>query len=135
MDKTKDPATAQKILTAALGLWAEKGYAVATMRELARRVGMGASSLYAYFASKDAIVQYLYVQLNERVRAQFREQDRGEVDVGKNLKAFLLLKLALAEPQRASLAVLLKEAIDPSSALNPTSRESAGVLEIGRAHV
>lgn len=56
--------TADRILSAAMQLWAEKGYEAATMRELARRVGMGASTLYRSFESKEAIVLHFYQRLN-----------------------------------------------------------------------
>ena len=52
------PATGRhrEILAAALELIAEHGYAGASLRELARRVGMSQPSLYHYFASKQDLV-------------------------------------------------------------------------------
>lgn len=52
------PATGRhrEILAAALELIAEYGYAGASLRELARRVGMSQPSLYHYFASKQDLV-------------------------------------------------------------------------------
>ena len=46
----------REILAAALELIAEYGYAGASLRELARRVGMSQPSLYHYFASKQDLV-------------------------------------------------------------------------------
>lgn len=67
MEKTKNSETTHKILDAALALWNEKGYSQSTMRELAKRLGMGVSSLYFYFRSKEEIVQFFYAQVNEAV--------------------------------------------------------------------
>ncbi len=56
------PATGRhrEILAAALELIAEHGYAGASLRELARRVGMSQPSLYHYFATKqDLVLQIL----------------------------------------------------------------------------
>jgi AcrR family transcriptional regulator len=56
------PATGRhrEILAAACALIAEHGYAGASLRELARRVGMSQPSLYHYFASKqDLVLQIL----------------------------------------------------------------------------
>lgn len=56
------PATGRhrEILDAALELIAEHGYAGASLRELARRVGMSQPSLYHYFATKqDLVLQIL----------------------------------------------------------------------------
>lgn len=120
---------AKKIVEAALALWSEKGYVQSTMRELARRIGMGVSSLYFYFSSKEQIVQYIYRMLMEQAHEQFRASDKGEKDLGKNFKRFLDIKLALLKPHRSALAVILREAVDPESRLNPMSPDSANVLE------
>lgn len=56
------PATGRhrEILEAALELISEHGYAGASLRELARRVGMSQPSLYHYFATKqDMVLQIL----------------------------------------------------------------------------
>jgi flavin-dependent dehydrogenase/AcrR family transcriptional regulator len=128
VDKTQNE-TAQRILGAALALWSEKGYGQSTMRELARRIGMGVSSLYFYFKSKEEIVQYLYRTLNEQAREEFRVGDDGERDLGRNFERFMGIKLRLLEPHRSSVGAIMREAVDPGSALNPLSHESAGVLE------
>ena len=43
-------STRERILAEALSLFAESGYGGASMRELARRVGIRESSLYNHFA-------------------------------------------------------------------------------------
>lgn len=47
------------VLREALALFAERGYAGASLRELARRVGVKQPSLYHYFSSKDELVEQL----------------------------------------------------------------------------
>ncbi|MEW6731055.1 MAG: TetR family transcriptional regulator [Acidobacteriota bacterium] len=125
---SKNRETAQKILEAAMALWSEKGFAQTTMRELAKRLGMGSSSLYFYFRSKEEIVQYLYMVLDEQVLGNFRETDQGETELGTNLKRLLQIKLAILAPHRSSLGALLREAVDPESSMNPFSSDSAQVL-------
>lgn len=51
------PTTRERILTEALNLFAQSGYGGASMRELARRVGIRESSLYNHFAGKAAILE------------------------------------------------------------------------------
>jgi AcrR family transcriptional regulator len=51
------PSTRERILAEALGLFAQNGYGGASMRELARRVGVRESSLYNHFAGKAAILE------------------------------------------------------------------------------
>lgn len=48
-----------RILEAALELFARHGYAGASMRQIAAAVGMRASSLYSHFAGKEAILSAL----------------------------------------------------------------------------
>jgi AcrR family transcriptional regulator len=57
------PATGRhrEILEVAMELIAERGYAGASLRELARRVGMQQPSLYHYFATKEEMVEQIIV--------------------------------------------------------------------------
>ncbi|MBX2800825.1 MAG: tryptophan 7-halogenase [Myxococcales bacterium] len=138
----RDDAT-ERILDAAIGLWAEKGYEAATMRQLARRVGMGASTLYRHFDSKEAIVQHFYVRLNEDVGAAF-DVDGPSGDLGADLQRYLQLKIAHMQDHRSAMVGLLREAIDPESRLSPLHPESDRTLSanverftgwVERAHV
>jgi len=45
----------ERILNAAEALFAEKGFAAATVEEVAKRAGIGKSTVYEYFGSKDEI--------------------------------------------------------------------------------
>lgn len=56
----------QQILDAALGLFAQKGYAATTIREIVDAVGITAPSLYYYFGSKEG----LYMELMQTHCAQ-----------------------------------------------------------------
>jgi AcrR family transcriptional regulator len=58
----KGERTAQRILDAAERLFAEKGYAGTTLRDVAERAGLRIPSLYNHFASKDS----LYAAVLER---------------------------------------------------------------------
>jgi TetR/AcrR family transcriptional regulator, repressor of fatR-cypB operon len=50
----------QAILDAALGLFVERGYHGTAVPEVAARAGVGAGTIYRYFASKEALVNELY---------------------------------------------------------------------------
>jgi|GEM_PF-1014801 len=52
-----------EILRAAMRLMADKGFAGAGLRELAKRVGMSQPSLYHYFISKDELVEQIIFYL------------------------------------------------------------------------
>ena len=121
--------TPTKVLDAALGLWAEKGYAAGTMRELARRAEMSMSALYALFATKEDVVLALYAELNRRAAEAFQAADRGETDLAVLFRRFLETKLAVVGPWRAALGSLLGEAVDTASAISPFSSRSGRVLD------
>ena len=53
------PTTRERILNEALDLFAHSGYGGASMRELARRVGIRESSLYNHFSGKAAILEVI----------------------------------------------------------------------------
>ena len=52
--------TRDSIITTAYDLFREKGYAKASLSELARRIGMDPSSLYYYFPSKEALLAEIF---------------------------------------------------------------------------
>jgi len=55
----QDVSTRERILEAALDLFARQGFAGTSVRQLARAVGLRESSLYNHFASKEAIYHAL----------------------------------------------------------------------------
>jgi AcrR family transcriptional regulator len=64
------------ILAAARAVMAEQGVAALSLREVARRVRMQPPSLYAYFPSKDALYDALFLQAL-RVYRGYRDQSLG----------------------------------------------------------
>src|SRR5690348_13823252 len=75
--------TAQtEILEAARALAREKGLTGWTLRDLARRLGMAAPSLYSYFESKDALYDAMFAQGNREFLAL-------DIATGPDLKTVL----------------------------------------------
>jgi len=64
------PSSREKILDVAEALFARSGFSAVGMREVAGDVGLGKSSLFHHFASKDA----LYFQVLERVLGRIAER-------------------------------------------------------------
>src|SRR6185436_1333002 len=65
----KDPSRRAEVLEAGLALIAESGVAGASLRELARRLGMSQPSLYHYFESKDELVRQIIDYCADRMLA------------------------------------------------------------------
>ncbi len=59
------------LLDAAAAVFAEKGYAGATMTEIAERAGAAIGSLYQFFPSKEALAEALFDRFAERWAASF----------------------------------------------------------------
>jgi len=66
----------ERILAAALQVFAEKGYKEATVRDIARVAGVAVGALYPYFGSKEQ----LYVQVLQEEMMQYNERISEFVD-------------------------------------------------------
>src|SRR6476620_8054204 len=69
-------STRDRILSQALQLFAESGYGGASMRELARRVGIRESSLYHHFSGKAAILEAIVSEHGPASSASRLEEPR-----------------------------------------------------------
>jgi AcrR family transcriptional regulator len=106
--RDESPAKRDAILKAALDLFSERGFHGTAMPLVAERAGVGAGTIYRYFASKEALVNAVYQQwklaLREAIlhdfpftappREQFRTFWFRLADfAAKNPEAFLFLEL------------------------------------------
>jgi AcrR family transcriptional regulator len=118
--------TRERILEAALGLFAEKGYEATTMRGVAREAGASVGLAYRYFASKEEFALALYMRLTEESEQWARDGLAGRT-VAERFEAAMLAKLDQASPHRDPLAALLTRALDPRS---PISALGVGTAEV-----
>jgi AcrR family transcriptional regulator len=75
--------TRRRIIAAAMKCVAERGYARATIREIARTADITSGSLYHYFPNKAEIVRAAYVEVSEATMPQLAtasEQAEGVVN-------------------------------------------------------
>lgn len=79
--------TRAEILEAAWALCRAEGLAALSLRELARRVGMRAPSLYSYFPSKHAIYDAMFAQGQHEVRAALPDVDALDAVGREDLRA------------------------------------------------
>lgn len=87
----------EEILRAALRVFADRGLKNATVSDIARAAGMSHGLLYHYFASKDALVEALFEQKFERMRAISVEAFSGEGPVLPRMERACALMLAHTE--------------------------------------
>ncbi len=74
-------STRERILDAALGVFSEKGFHVATMDEVADLAGVGKGTLYRYFANKETLFNELVRQRLEELEIKARTILDGQDDV------------------------------------------------------
>ena len=128
---TKD--TRQKILDAALELFRERGFAEATMREIAARAGVATGLAYYYFKSKDAIVLAFYQQARDDLGHRARSGAEGRAGGGPGSGAHRG-KVHYFKPNRRFLGALMAHAADASSPLSPFGEPSREIREFDLAH-
>jgi len=63
------PDKRTEVLSAALELIAEQGFHGAPMAMIASRAGVGAGTIYRYFANKDVLIAELYLELEKRIHS------------------------------------------------------------------
>lgn len=126
---SKSAQTYSRVLRAAVELFCEVGFEKATMRAIAERGELGLGALYYYFPSKEAVVLAFYRELNEELAREFRSRREPDAPLSEQLSCLLTLKLERLKPYRPFLKVILKEAVDPDSALSPLAGGSRETLD------
>lgn len=132
--RTEAPSeTREKILEAALELFRERGFAEATMREIAARAGVATGLAYYYFASKDAIVLAFYQRAKDDLAGRL-ESAHEEKRLAARLQALIETKFTYFAPNRSFLGALMGHAADPASPLSPFGDPAREIREADLAH-
>ena len=96
-----------RIRAAARELFAERGFDKTTLRAIAARAGMGASSIYRHIQSKEELLVDELWELQGRAWTELRQADDGKGTTRERLQAFLDAEHALlaAEPDFTTIAL------------------------------
>lgn len=123
----KGADTRQRLFETAIASFRERGFAEASMREIARDAGVTAASLYRYFDSKEAIAAELYGSLLAQWEERSRDMPRGTW--AKRTEWLTRVSFEILAPYRDLLRVLASSMLqgDPvvSPVRNPESRRVA----------
>ena len=125
---SKSEETRERILTAALALFHDRGFEAATMRDIADRSSVATGAAYYYFSSKDAIVLAFYERAAKEMAQQLDGALESTADLRKRLAAVLEVKFRYFAPSRRLLAALAAH-VDPSHPLSPFSEETRDIRE------
>ncbi|MCX7823515.1 MAG: TetR/AcrR family transcriptional regulator [Syntrophobacterales bacterium] len=104
------PSTRELILSAALEIFAEKGYHDTTVDDIAKRAGIAKGSVYRYFPSKEALFNELLesrIQILDNSIQQIIEEN--EKDVTKTIALCVENYLAFFENNRGLYQLLFRE--------------------------
>jgi AcrR family transcriptional regulator len=107
-----------QIAAAACGVIARKGFANATMREIADAAGLHVPTMYQYVASKDELLELVYNWTMANVRTDVAEAAAGCATAGEKLRATIASIIEKGDLYRHRIGVLNRE----TKSLSPAAR-------------
>ncbi len=128
MSLKKSDQTRNRIYEAALALFRKRGFANATMREIAKEAGVALGAAYYYFDSKDAIVMAFYERAQEEITPLIDDALSKTSGLKERLGAVIKLKFEYFNPN-CSLLGALSTHIDPQHPLSPFSEATRAIRE------
>jgi AcrR family transcriptional regulator len=93
-------------LQAALELIAEQGFHGAPMSQIAERAGIGVGTIYRYFASKDDLINALYIEIKSRLTRSILKGYSEQLPVREGFQHLLdaLVRYCVAHPAELAFA-------------------------------
>jgi AcrR family transcriptional regulator len=126
----KSEETRQRILSAALKLFHDRGFEAATMRDIAEEAGVATGAAYYYFPSKDAIVMEFYRQSSAEMQPKIEAALDGVAGLEQRIHQLIRVKWNHFGPHRGVLRALLRNGADPGYPLSPFSSQTREIREI-----
>ena len=126
--------TRNRILSAALNLFRDRGFDETSMREIAAAANVAIGAAYYYFDSKEALVMAFYHQANDAMHETIEAALARKTDLKSRLRAVIDVKFEYFRPNRKFLGALLRHAADPSHPLSPFSQETGDIRERDMQH-
>ncbi len=125
----KSELTRQKILNAAIELFRRRGFAEATMREIAVEAGVAAGLSYYYFPSKEELVMAFYQKAKDELEPALQSVHEARGAIEDRLRGILNAKFAYFLPNRRFLGALLGHSADPHNPMSPFSEATRAIRE------
>jgi AcrR family transcriptional regulator len=108
-------ASRDRIRQAARELFRERGFDHATLRAIADRAGMGASSIYRHVRSKEELLIDELAELQERAWHRFRSAERSDETTRDRVMRFLSVQHALLAEDRDLTTIALRATTRPEA--------------------
>ncbi len=90
----------EKIIEAAVKVFAEKGFFTANVKDVAREAGVADGTIYLYFKNKDDVLISLFEQKMDGILQHIRSQLQGITDPLEKLRAFVRVYFELIKNDR-----------------------------------
>jgi len=110
---SKGEDTRDRIYSAALALFRERGFDATTMRDVAAAAGMSLGAAYHYFPSKDAIVLAYYDRISREHARRVATEAGSQKSLAARLGVAFRSKLEILRDDRPLMGALLRFAGDP----------------------
>ncbi len=132
MPSTKRERTRALIRGVALRSFRERGYDATTIRRIAEEAGVSVGTTNYHFATKNHLVQELYLDVQESHADAAIPQLEGVRELTERLAIVYRTGLEQLEPYHPHAPEFLAAAVSPRSPINPLSEESAPALAVIR---
>lgn len=130
---TKRERTRARIRAVALRSFRERGYDATTIRLIAEEAAVSVGTTNYHFASKNHLVQELYLDVQTAHRDAAEPLLAGEADLIDRLDVVYRTGLDQLAPYHPHAHEFLAAAMSPRSPINPLSEESAEALAVVRS--
>jgi TetR/AcrR family transcriptional regulator, cholesterol catabolism regulator len=109
MEGVSNLSRKEQVIRKAAELFRTKGYAAASMRDLAQMLGIEAASLYSHIKSKEEILQSLCFDMAAEFRKSLDEVEKQKVSAREKLKSGIIGHIQVMAKDLTASAVFMNE--------------------------
>lgn len=109
MEGVSNLSRKEQVIRKAAELFRTKGYAAASMRDLAQMLGIEAASLYSHIKSKEEILQSLCFDMAAEFRKSLDEVEKQKVSASEKLKNGIIGHIQVMAKDLTASAVFMNE--------------------------
>ena len=121
--KTRHEVRRQEIINAAIDVFYEYGYHRASMRDIARRIGVTQASLYYHFRNKEELLFTIVNQAANYLLLTLRSILKQKKDPIEKLKDIIMGQILMTKTRRKEVKILVEDKKFLSAELNKLVKE------------
>jgi AcrR family transcriptional regulator len=123
--ETNKERTKERILTAALKLFREKGLEATTTRQISKMAGIAEGTLFNYFKTKEDLALFFFQKETDNLVEWFEKQkELQRAPLAEKLFAIIHRQLEYIEPYEDFIGAVIFRSLQPHSKLSPLGFES-----------